>query len=273
MAESTIATPDSFYRRLDDDTFEATELTRGPWDAGAQHAGPPCALAGWAVEHRPGARADMRVGRIAFDIVRPVPIGTLRIVTSVAHAGRRVEVVEATMIDVAADRPVLRASALLVRAGAPTLPAHREPATIPGPENFEADRSPLRFDMGYHIGMETRYVKGALLEPGPATAWFRMNRPLVAGEPVDPLSRVLIAADSGSGASMVLDPYEFLFMNPELTVHLHRYPAGEWVGLDAVTSIDPVGIGLADTALHDGEGPIGRGTQSLYVAAREAARD
>jgi hypothetical protein len=272
MAESTIATPDSFYRRVDDDTFEATELTRGPWDEGAQHAGPPSALTGWAVEHRPDAREAMRLARITFDIIRPVPIGRLRVTTSVAHAGRRIEVVEATMTDVAADRPVLRASALLVRAGEPTLPAHREPPTIPAPESFPATRTRFPFAMGYHVGMETRYVKGGFEYPGPATVWFRMTRPLIEGAPVDPLSRVLIAADSGNGVSMVLDPREFLFVNPEMTVHLHRYPAGEWVCLDAVTSIDPVGIGLADTALHDESGPIGRGSQSLYVAAREAAR-
>jgi hypothetical protein len=260
--------PEAFYERVDVDAFAATELTRGPWDAGAQHAGPPSALAGWAVEHRPGVRDDMRVARIALDILRPVPIGRLRVATSVAHAGRSIEVVEATVTDTAAGRVVMRASAVLVRVGDAVLPGHREPASLPLPASFEATRTPFAWDMGYHVGMETRYAKGSFTEPGPATVWFRMERPLIAGEPVDPLSRVLIAADSGNGVSMVLDPRRYLFVNPELTVHLHRHPAGEWVCLDAVTSIDPVGIGLADTALHDEDGPIGRGSQSLYVAPR-----
>src|SRR4051794_37118794 len=135
----TIVTPESFYRRVDDDTFEATELTRGPWDAGAQHAGPPSALAGWAIEHRPGARDDMRVARIAFDILRPVPFGGLRIATTVVHAGRGMEVVE---VPLGADKPVLRASAVRVRVAAPTLPAHREPASVPEPESVETVRMP-----------------------------------------------------------------------------------------------------------------------------------
>jgi hypothetical protein len=95
-----------------------------------------------------------------------------------------------------------------------------------------------------------------------------MRYPLVDGEPIDPLSRVLIAADSGNGVSQVLDPRRYVFVNPELTVHLHRYPVGEWVCLDANSTIDSDGIGLADTALFDVTGQIGRGTQSLYVAAR-----
>lgn len=51
-------------------------------------------------------------------------------------------------------------------------------------------------------------------------------------------------------------------------MHLYRYPIGEWVCLDAKTSIDADGIGLADTALFDQSGPVGRSAQSLFVAAR-----
>ena len=35
--------PESFYEP-DGDHYVATELTRGPWDPGAQHAGPPAAV-------------------------------------------------------------------------------------------------------------------------------------------------------------------------------------------------------------------------------------
>ena len=93
-----------------------------------------------------------------------------------------------------------------------------------------------------------------------------MRHPLIDGEPIHPVERVLIAADSGNGVSGVLDFRKYLFINPELTVHLYRYPTTEWVCLDAATSITQDGIGLADTVLHDEAGPIGRGSQSLYVA-------
>jgi hypothetical protein len=35
-----------------------------------------------------------------------------------------------------------------------------------------------------------------------------------------------------------------------------------------VTSVEPDGIGLADTGLHDELGRIGRSAQSLFVAPR-----
>jgi Acyl-CoA thioesterase C-terminal domain len=100
-----------------------------------------------------------------------------------------------------------------------------------------------------------------------ATCWLRMRVPLVDGEEPGPLTRVLVAADSGNGISNVLDWNKHLFVNADLTVSLYRYPHDEWVCLDSRTSVED-GIGLTDTALHDEHGPIGRATQSLLVAAR-----
>ncbi len=85
-----------------------------------------------------------------------------------------------------------------------------------------------------------------------------MRQPLVAGEEPSPLQRVLVAADSGNGVSATLDWGRYLFINVDLTVHLHRPLDGEWVCLDAITIPEPGGAGIADTALYDGRGPIGR---------------
>jgi hypothetical protein len=72
--------------------------------------------------------------------------------------------------------------------------------------------------------------------------------------------------------SGVLSIKEYGYINPELTVHLYRYPTTEWVCLEARTQIEGDGIGLADTKLHGEQGPIGRGTQSLYVARQAGSR-
>jgi hypothetical protein len=116
--------------------------------------------------------------------------------------------------------------------------------------------------------MEYRFVAGRFLDPGPATVWMRMRHPLVGGEEPSPLQRVLIAADSGNGVSAALDWTRYLFINVDLSVYLHRMPAGEWVCLDAVTTPEPAGVGLADTALADERGPIGRALQTLLVRRR-----
>jgi len=111
-------------------------------------------------------------------------------------------------------------------------------------------------------------LHGAFMEAGPARVWMRMGVPLVSGEEPTPLQRVLAAADSGNGVSAALDWRSYLFINVDLSVHLHRMPAGEWVCLDAVTLPERSGVGLADTRLHDQRGPIGRALQTLLVDCR-----
>ena len=51
-------------------------------------------------------------------------------------------------------------------------------------------------------------------------------------------------ADSGNGISATVDFSRWVFINPDLSVYLHRLPEGEWVCLDAQTTIEPSGIGL-----------------------------
>jgi hypothetical protein len=59
-------------------------------------------------------------------------------------------------------------------------------------------------------------------------------------------------------------------VNPDLTVHLFRLPVDEWVCLDAVTRINlepgAGSMGLAESALFDRRGRLGRACQSLVVA-------
>ena len=68
--------PDAFYEP-DGERYLATELTRGPWDPGAQHAGPPAALLGREIERLPDA-GEFQVGRVTFEILRSVPIAPVR---------------------------------------------------------------------------------------------------------------------------------------------------------------------------------------------------
>ncbi len=249
------------------DGFEPTELTRGPWDPAAQHAGPPAALIGRAVEL--AGQEGMRTTRITFDILRPVPIAPLQLATRVVRGGRRVELVEASLR--AGGNEVVRAVALRLRRAELTLPDGLDGGAPPPPGPDHGEQRPFfstGAQVGYHTAMEWRFLAGSFLDPGPATVWLRMRHPLLPDEAPSPLTRVLIAADSGNGVSTVLDWRRFLFVNPDLTVHLHREPAGEWVCLDARTTIDAGGSGLAESTIHDRDGPVARGLQTLFVAER-----
>jgi hypothetical protein len=95
-----------------------------------------------------------------------------------------------------------------------------------------------------------------------------MLYPLVPDEEPSPLERTLVIADSGNGASLEIDIAHWFSLNTELTVHLHREPAGEWICLDAQTTLSPGGTAIATSVLSDRSGPIGVGAQALLVAPR-----
>ncbi|HEX7245765.1 MAG TPA: thioesterase family protein [Solirubrobacterales bacterium] len=259
---------EAFYARSGDSSYLASELTRGPWDPGAQHAGPPSALLGREIEKLVGSD-EFQVGRIVFEILRPVPIGEVRVESRVLRPGRRVQLVEASLAGEAGE--LMRATAWLLRVSELDLPAEAVDVSPPpqGPEEgWTPEFFPTGHDVGYQSAMEWKAVAGAFLEPGPATVWMRMRHPLVAGEEPTPLQRALIAADVGNGISAVLDFREFVFVNVDLTVHFERMPAGEWVCVDAITRPQPSGIGTAESVLHDERGRIGRAAQSLLIAQR-----
>jgi hypothetical protein len=260
----------------DGEAYLATELTRGPWDPGAQHAGPPAALIGRELERLTDGRiggADgppAQLGRVTYEVLRPVPIAPLRIEAEVLRPGRRVEMVGASLSD-ADGKELMRAQGWRLRTSEVSFEAPPDaPDSPPGPEAGEpGEFFHTGYDVGYHSAMEYRFVTGAFMDAGPATVWMRMNVPLLPGEEPTPLQRVLVAADSGNGVSAALDWRRYLFINVDLSVHLHRMPEGEWVCLDAVTLPQSNGVGLADTALFDERGSIGRAVQTLLVDERE----
>lgn len=259
---------DAFYKRVDDGRYVATELTRGPWDPGAQHAGPPSALLGREIE-RLESSDGFQVGRVVFEILRPVPIGAVQVETRVLRPGKKVQLVEASLAGEAGE--LMRATAWLLRVSELELPegVPGEDAAPQGPEEgWTPEFFPTGQEVGYHTAMEWKAVAGAFLEPGPATVWMRMRQALVEGEEPTALQRALVAADVGNGISAVLDWREYVFINVDLTVHFERMPAGEWVCVDAVTRPQPSGIGTAESVLSDTSGRIGRAAQSLLIAQR-----
>jgi hypothetical protein len=256
---------EAFYEQLDENTFRPTVWTRGPWGPESQHGGPPAALLGRAIEQLPGLEG-FSLARLVLDILRPVPLEAMHVAARVVRPGRSVQLVEA-VIEVSG-RPVVSARAWLIRTSDTSAVASPVgPTPEPPEEGEEVPLFPTGYE-GYIQAIEWRFVHGFFMEPGPATAWLRMRTELVAGEETSPLARVLTAVDSASGISAALDFRDWLFVNPDLSVYLTRMPQGEWVCLEAATTIDEAGIGVAHATLHDSERPIGRSLQSLFVSPR-----
>jgi hypothetical protein len=267
--------PDALYVPGDDasasdggDTYLPTGLTRGPWDPGFQHAGPPAALLARAVE-RAGELQPGQPGRLAFDILRPVPLAPHRIVTRTLRPGRNVEQIEATLSDAASGEELMRLNAWRLRTEALELPAGLgEPDPPPPPPGDVEGPLPSFWTepVAYHAALDWRFIHGEFDGEGAAACWTRLKVPLVRGEEPAPLERMLVMADAASGISHVLDWQRWLFINVELGIHLERPPEGEWMAMDATTRVDPSGAGLCTSVLSDERGRVGVSTQTLRVA-------
>lgn len=257
----------AFYQPDGPGRFLSTEATVGPWNPDAQHAGPPSALLARAVE-RCDPVPGQHLARLAVDILGPVPVGPLTVAARVLRPGRRVALVEATVS--AGGRPVLVGRGWRLSSPGTVAPPRLGPSLdLPDRRSLAPGlRWPGAHLDGYLSAVEWRFADGGFADPGPARVWARSRRALVAGEPTSGFCRTVLVADSGSGVSAVLSPEEWLFMNVDLTVVLHRRPVGPWVLMDATTAVDPGGVGMTRTVLGDRRGPVGLALQTLVVFHR-----
>ncbi len=250
-----------------DGRFLATELARGPWDPAAQHGGAPAALLMRCFEQLPVPEGVV-MSRVTYELLRPVPLAELSAEVAVLRAGRRVQLLEGSL-STADGVPLVQARALQVKRADQGSAGERWPAPPAGPEHGRMpDFNPRPRPSFTPDAVELRMISGAFHERGPATAWFRLRVPIVAGETPSPLQSLAAAGDFGNGISAVLPWDEFMFINPDLTLYIDRPPLGEWICLESQTRIAPGGVGISESILYDERGRVGRATQSLVVARR-----
>lgn len=257
----------------------ATEWSRGPWDPRHCHGGPVAALLARAVEQAEGGSPDTwQIARLTVELTRPVPVGRpLELITEIERPGRRVGLVAAHLLDDGAE--VARVRSLRIRRDPTAVGATDMEMIRPdrsglslAPDDSRPERPTMSGAEGISFARdacEHRFAEGSWVEPGPVAVWIRLTVPLVPGEELSATQRVAAAADFGNGVSSVLPWDRYLFINPDLTIHLARDAVGEWVGLQAITRIGSEGAGLAESRLCDVGGTIGRSLQSLFVAGRE----
>ena len=261
--------PESIFEPLGDDRYIATEAALGPWTDQAMHGSPPTMLMAREIERFPSEQ-EMVVARLTVELMRPVGRTPLAVRSRPVRVGRKVQLIEASLWN--GDVEVARATAVRIRMAEVQVPLSQDPLPRPDPEAAPPwPARSWRSGMAYHVlGVEMR-GPAAGDEAGPGWAWFRLKLPVVPGEEPSPLLRVCAAADFPNGISYVVDPRRTSFVNPDLTLYVLRAPVDEWVLVDARTWLEPRGSGMAEGALYDRRGRIGRSVQSLLVEPRSAS--
>jgi acyl-CoA thioesterase len=258
MAEQCIFVPDG-------DSFTPTEWAVGPWSKDLLQASAFGGLLARALEK--SAAPGTVLARLAFDLWRPVTRERLTPAVSVLREGRKARTVEASLIQ--NGKPVARCTAVYLTADASLMPApvDRTPPSL-GPDAGRPIPEVAKRWSPFFTGVDTRTVKGGLLEPGPAACWFNLQRPLVAGESNSALVHTVSAADLCSGISAVVNLREVTFVNADLTIVFWRQPRAPWILLSAETHVGDQGTGVARGTLSDLDGRFGGCEQTLIFERR-----
>ena len=254
---------DTYFTTSDGTWFTPSDLTRGPWDPAACHAGPPSGLLARASEQ---LVEGQQLVRLTVELNRPIPHAGFSVSGEVVRAGRRVSTTELTIRD-GTERTVAVARAMHITGSTvrdlPTTP-------WPAPQFHDASTGPFPIGSPVHDlamfadSVEIRYPVDEDSEPGPTTAWMR-TAPLLPNEAMSGFQSICSLADCSNALSRNGEPSEYTFLNTDLTVVLHRIPVGEWLGSQVTSRWEPNGIGMSDALLFDEAGPVGRSTQSLII--------
>jgi hypothetical protein len=253
----------SYFERIDRHRYKPTPHASGAWDTDEMHFSPLGGLVVHAIDQYRAERppSGLLLSRISFDILGRLALDECEIQVESIRPGRTIELLEAVVR--IADRPVVRARAwLLTEVDTGAVAGGAETRLTP-PDGLAGRSLGSVWPGGHCASVDVRPVTPS--EPGRGTAWISTDIALVAGEPSSPVASYIALVDTANGIAVRRPPTEWMFPNVDLTIHLHRQPAGRWVGLDTTVTFGPTGQGLTSSVLHDIHGPIGQAQQTLTV--------
>ena len=239
-----------------------------------QHGGPVNAIITLSVESSAKA-IGMEISRLTFDILKPVPMKPVKVVSRFIRKGRRMAVLDTYLTVEGSDEPVASGRAVLLKPIVDKKPSMTTVKSMPAPRSSISSQQWIPEEMV------------ALLPPGlhllirfhPSTererpvCWITADTNMLQDREMTALEQCATAADMTTvlAARMRLtqeniDQSNMMsLMNTNTTIHFTRQPIGEWYGFtDHFLSLSD-GYGVAECAIFDEEGCIGRVAQSLIV--------
>ena len=261
---------DSAFTRSDGPgRYILSKLCRGPWDEKSLHARVLAGLLGHETEINHGGDG-FHCARLTIDLYRLPPLTPCEITTKPIREGGRIRVVELEYLSEGVS--YARATAVLLKRTENTTGKvwSPEPWDVPSPD-AATPREGMLPSGDWKPMWETRYLSDRA--PGSSErgrAWLREVRPLVEGIELTPFVRAASMADwTNPSANWGSNGLEFI--NADITLYLHRYPAGEWLGFEVASHHASEGIAVGECTIYDEQGAIGSGTVCA-IAQRRGVR-
>jgi len=240
------------FFQIDDGRYVPDDICRGPWDPNSLHGRVVAGLLAHEIETRHGDPA-FHPARLTVDLFRMPPFAPAEVRSSVVRDGNRIRVVDAEFRS--GGTAIARASAVLLRRSENPDGDVWHPKSwdvpLPGaltPPERRGDREPM---------WETRVIDHGFGSVQQKRAWLRENRQLIEGVELTPWVRAAFASDftnpfANSGSAGLQ------FVNADITLYLNRLARGEWLGFEVTSHQSDEGVAVAECAMYDETGPIGR---------------
>lgn len=251
------------YFEREGDSYVPNEIAQGGWGPtlGGQVVGGLLARE----IGRTIVDAELQPARLTVDILRRVAMEPVRATALLVRSGRRMQAVDATLIQ--GDEEVARASALYLRRGPQpddhvwTTPVTMPP--VPEPPAQWPESMPM-FIEPFGREPDSGGEGFAWQHDGRRYAWVYDFRELVRGEKLTPFMRAAMAVDvTCSLANFGMSGLQFI--NADYTMVLSRLPESEFIGMASLTHYSDGGVAAATASLFDTRGPIGNGVSTAIA--------
>jgi Thioesterase-like superfamily len=212
-------------------------------------------LLGWAVEDIVDD-ADLQPARLTVDLPRPTALEPAELNTKVLRDGKRLRLVEATLVQ--RGNAVARATALFLRrCDQPAGDVWTQPVSMPPipPDDEVAEAALFVRTYGWGAPVQNPDPNWAG-EDGAKFAWLNLTMPVVDDEPLTPFVRAAMAADV-TASLCNWGTAGLQFINADYTLTLSRLPAGPALGMASHSHYSSAGVATGAATLFDRDGAVG----------------
>jgi hypothetical protein len=233
--------------------------SRSGWNDGRVSGGPVAGLLAREIL-RSVDNPSLQLTRLTIDLFHPVPMSPLQVTLETLRRGSRIHVVEAHLL--ADGNEVTRATGQFLRR---TEPVEVPPLTMtppPGPDTVARTLPPANPTREfYHYTVDRRRIPPVEVD-GDQVVWARPTQPLIEDEAWSPETWAAAMCDALTGSGGIQRDAAYPAINSDITLYLHRPPAGEWLCMQVQRVLTRDGIGVTRAALFDGAGSFGAAAQA-----------
>lgn len=265
---------ENYFFNQDDDVFTPQAAAGSPWSETMQHGGPVNAIITMSIEAI-AEETCMKVARLTIDILKPVPMKPVKVKSHFLRKGGKMAVLDTFLTVEGSDEPVASGRAVLLKAQQGQNPVFDVAGSLPESRDSIASEPwiPKEMAAGLPPGLHELIRFHPSNNKERPIFWINGDADMLQDRAMTSLEQCTTTADMTTvlAARMrvlqegVASPAAMGLMNTNTTIHFSRPPVGEWFAFtDHFIEVND-GYGIAECAIYDELGCIGRVAQNLIV--------